>query len=78
MIKVLGYVKKNLNLNGYAVIGNYFHCEGDVAVFQEILDGFGFRIQMKEDITHNIVHSRRVLGRIYKNRIMAWAVGKVK
>lgn len=44
MIKVLGYIKKNLNENGYAVIGNYFNCDGDVAVFQEILDGFGFRI----------------------------------
>lgn len=44
MIKVLGYIKKNLSENGYAVIGNYFNCDGDVAVFQEILDGFGFKI----------------------------------
>ena len=33
MIKVLGYIKKNLNEHGYAVLGNYFNCEGDMAVF---------------------------------------------
>lgn len=33
---------------------------------------------MKEDITPNIIHSRKVLGRIYKNRKIAWAIGKVK
>lgn len=33
MIKVLGYIKRNLNEGGYAVIGNYFNCEGDIGVF---------------------------------------------
>lgn len=33
---------------------------------------------MKDDITPNIIHSRRVLGRIYKNRKIAWAIGKLK
>lgn len=78
MIKVLGYVKKNLSEGGYAVIGNYFNSEGDMAVFEEILEGFGFRIEIKEDITPNIIHSRRVLARIHKNRKLAWAVGKLK
>lgn len=44
MIKVLGYIKKNLTENGYAVIGNYFDCEGDSAVFEQIIEGFGFKI----------------------------------
>lgn len=78
MIKILGYIKKNMNEHGYAVIGNYFNCDGDEGVFEELLDGFGFKIEMKEDITPNIIHSRRVLGRIYKNRKMAWAIGKLK
>lgn len=67
-----------MNEHGYAVIGNYFNCDGDEGVFEELLDGFGFKIEMKEDITPNIIHSRRVLGRIYKNRKMAWAIGKLK
>ncbi len=33
---------------------------------------------MKEDITPNIIHSRKVLGRIHKNRKIAWTVGKAK
>lgn len=44
MIKILGFIKKNLNENGYAVIGNYFNCDGDMGVFEELLDGFGFKI----------------------------------
>jgi hypothetical protein len=34
MIKILGYIKKNLSENGYTVIGNYFNCVGDVGVFE--------------------------------------------
>lgn len=33
---------------------------------------------MKEDITHNITHSRKVLARIHKNRKIAWGIGKIK
>lgn len=78
MIKILGYIKKNLNDTGYAVIGHYFNFNEDVGVFEELLDGFGFKIEMKEDITPNIIHSRKVLARIYKNRKIAWATGKLK
>lgn len=78
LMKVLSYIKKNLNENGYAVIGNYFNCDGDSGVFEKILEGFGFRIEMKEDITRNIIHSRRVLAKIHKNRKLAWAGVKVR
>lgn len=43
-MKVLSYIKRNLNENGYAIIGNYFNCDGDSGVFEKILEGFGFRI----------------------------------
>jgi hypothetical protein len=47
-------------------------------VFEELIDGFGFKLMMKEDITLNINQSRKVLGRIYKNRLIPWGIGKVK
>ena len=60
------------------MIGNYFDSDGATYIFEELLDGFGFQIEMKEDITHNITHSRKVLARIYKNRKIAWGIGKIK
>ena len=78
MIKILTFIKKNMSWNGYAVIGNYFTAEGEIKVFEELIDAFGFKIEMEEDITRNILHSRRVLNKIHKNRKLAWLYGRGK
>lgn len=33
---------------------------------------------MEEDITRNILHSRKVLSRIHKNRKVAWLAGRAR
>jgi len=43
-----------------------------------MIESFGLKIEMKEDITPNIMHSRKILNRIHKNRKIAWTFGKVK
>ena len=78
IIKIMTFIKKNMSENGYAVVGNYFTAEGEIKVFEELIDAFGLKIEMEEDITRNILHSRKVLNRIHKNRKIAWLMGRVK
>lgn len=78
LIRILGYMKNNMAEGGYAVIGNYFDYDGDIEVFESLLEGFGFKVEMRDDITPNLAHSRRVLARIHKGRKIAWAVGRAK
>jgi len=75
---MLGYIKKNLSSCGYAVVGNGFANEDELRVFEEMIESFGLKIEMKEDITSNIIHSRKILNRVHENRKIAWAYGKVK
>lgn len=71
-------MKKNLSCSGYAVVGNTFTSEDEAKVFEEMIESFGLKIEMKEDITSNIMHSRKILNRVHKNRKIAWTYAKMK
>lgn len=45
IIKILSYVRRNLNENGYFVIGNTFNSDGEITVFEELVNSFGFTIE---------------------------------
>ena len=81
MIKIIGYIRRNLNENGYVVFGNAFTSEGEINVFEELISSFGFVISMKEDVTSNIMHSRKILKKNYKDRKISWfkdqIIGKI-
>ena len=44
IIKILSFMKKNLNQNGYIVFGNCFTSDGEIRVLEELLDAFGLKI----------------------------------
>ena len=47
IIKIMTFIKKNMSENGYAVVGNYFTAEGEIKVFEELIDAFGLKIEME-------------------------------
>jgi hypothetical protein len=57
VIKVLGYIKHHLADNGYAVYGDFFEEEGEIAVLEELIRVYGLKIEESENIQKNIVYA---------------------
>lgn len=78
LMKVLGFINKNISKNGYVVFGRYFDSEGENAVFEELFSSLGFRIDLQDNITPNIEHADKMLKKIHKNRKIPWAFFRLK